>query len=156
MHKQLVRCFLLVLVLMLTACSQEKSSKSGERGMYIDLLKEMFQKMVLNKNASLIPQYYHRDFLLYTNGQEMDFITFLESHQKYYQTPIQYQIKYDEGTFLEQGARVAGRVWITTKMPEESSREIEVMLIAEYKEGKLYRLWELTYPDWSQLPAFNP
>ncbi|HAT9524378.1 TPA: nuclear transport factor 2 family protein, partial [Legionella pneumophila subsp. pneumophila] len=23
------------------------------------------------------------------------------------------------------------------------------------KDEKIYRLWELTYPDWSKLPAFS-
>jgi hypothetical protein len=40
--------------------------------------------------------------------------------------------------------------------PSEPAKKIEVILIAEYKDGKIYRLWELTYPDWSQLPAFKP
>ena len=50
------------------------------------LLKEMFSEMVLQKEASLIPKYYHKGFLLYTNGQEMNYESFLESHKTYYQT----------------------------------------------------------------------
>lgn len=124
---------------------------------YSDLLKEMFTKMVLGKDASLIPTYYHKEFLLFTNGQEQNYDSFLESHKTYYKTPIQYRIKYDEKTFVEQNNRVACRVWITIQRPSEPAKEIEVILIAEYKEGKIYRLWELTYPDWSELPAFtNP
>ncbi len=123
--------------------------------MYIMLLKEMFETVVLKKNASLIPKYYHEEFLLYTNGQEMNYISFLESHYSYFKTPISYEIDFDENTILEQNERLACRVWITTKMPEEAAKKIEVILIAEYKDDKLYRLWELTYPDWSQLPAFQ-
>ncbi len=115
----------------------------------------MFLKMVLEKDASLIPKYYHKQFLLYTNGQKMDYKTFLESHETYYATPIQYQVEYDEETFVEQGNKVAVRVWITTARPKESPKKIEVVLIAEYKENKIYRLWELTWPDWSKLPAFE-
>lgn len=121
----------------------------------IDLLKEMFAEMVIKKDAALIAHYYHPDFLLYTNGQEMDYQTFLTSHQEYYKTEISYEVAYDEPTLLEQEQKVAGRVYITTKRPNEAAKEIEVILIAEYKENKLYRLWELTYPDWSQLPAFE-
>lgn len=123
--------------------------------MYIEKLKEMFAEMVLKKDASVIPVYYHPDFLLYTNEQSIDYQAFLESHETYYKTEIQYRIEYDEETFLEQGEKLAGRVWITTRRPNEPSRKIEVILIATYKEGKLYRLWELTYPDWSKLPAFE-
>lgn len=123
--------------------------------MYANKLKEMFSCMVLNKDASVIPLYYHPDFMLYTNGEEMDYAVFLKEHQTYYETAIKYAIVYDEATFVEQGERLAGRVWITTQMPGQEARKIEVIFIAHYKEGKIYRLWELTYPDWSTLPEFN-
>jgi len=115
----------------------------------------MFSEMVLKKDASVIPKYYHKDFLLYTNEVTMGYDNFLESHVKYYATPIKYEIQYDEETFLEQGDKIAGRVWITTSRPGEPSKKIEVILIAQYKDGKIYRVWELTYPDWSKLPAFK-
>lgn len=115
----------------------------------------MFNKMVNQKNASLISKYFHKDFLLYTNSQVMDYQTFLESHIKYYESPIQYEIRYDEEAFVENTNRLAARVWITTSHPDEAAKEIEVILIAEYKEGKLFRLWELTWPDWSNLPALK-
>ena len=123
--------------------------------MYIEKLKEMFAVMVIRKDASTIPFYYHPDFLLYTNGQITNYADFLKSHQQYYATPIQYEVTYDEETLLEQGDKIAARVWITTSRPNESAKKIEVMLIAQYKEDKIHRLWELTYPDWSQLPAFR-
>lgn len=123
--------------------------------MYIELLKLMFTEMVLNKDASKIPQYYHEEFVMYSNQERMDYQEFYTAHQRYYATPIQYKIAYDEETLIEQGKKVAGRVWITTKLPSEPAKEIEVMLIAEYKDNKIYRLWELTFPDWSKLPAFQ-
>ncbi|HAT2009759.1 TPA: nuclear transport factor 2 family protein [Legionella pneumophila] len=123
--------------------------------MYIQKLKEMFAQMVIKKNASLIPEYYHGEFLLYTNDIVTGYDEFLSSHQQYYATEIQYQVEYDEETFLEQGEKIAGRVFITTTRPNEPAKRIEVILIAQYKDEKIYRLWELTYPDWSKLPAFS-
>lgn len=122
---------------------------------YLNLLKEMFQEVTVKKNAALIPHYYHKDFLLFTNEQQMDFATFLSSHEVYYKTPITYTCAYDEETFVAQGEKVAGRMWITTQLPNESAKKIEVMLIVSYKDHKIYRLWELTYPDWSTLSAFS-
>ncbi len=122
--------------------------------MYLEKLKEMFTRMVINKDASLIPEYYHPDFLLYTNGQVTNYQDFLSSHHEYYSTPKQYSIEYDDETFFENQEKLAGRVWITITTPEESPKKIEVILIADYKDDKIYRLWELTYPDWSQLPEF--
>lgn len=122
---------------------------------YITRLKEMFDKVTVKKNDRAISLYYNKDFELYSNGQKMDFDAFLKMHHDVYKTSIQYKVRYDEETFVEQGTRVAGRLFITTKKPNELAREIEVILIAEYKGNKLYRLWELTYPDWSKIKAFE-
>lgn len=123
--------------------------------MKLELLKEMFEKMVIPKDASLIPTYYHKDFVLFANGGQMNYQEYLVFHEEIYQTPIQYKVKYHEETFVEQENKIAGRMWITTERPHEKPQEIEVLLIAEYKDNKLYRIWELTYPDWSKLPAFE-
>ena len=122
---------------------------------YIPLLKEMFTKVTIEKNDREIPTYYSKDFELHSNGKTMGFEEFLKLHQAVYKTPIQYKIRYDEQTLIEQGNKVSGRLFITTKKPHESATEIEVILIAEYKNDKLYRLWELTFPDWSQMKAFH-
>lgn len=111
--------------------------------------------MVEAKDATLIPKYYHPEFICYTNGEEIAYPSFLSSHEEYYATSIQYQIEFEEKTLVEKDNKVAGRVWITITPPGGSPQKLEVILIGEYLENKLYRLWELTYPDWSSLPAFE-
>ncbi|MCH9613142.1 MAG: hypothetical protein S4CHLAM102_16480 [Chlamydiia bacterium] len=123
--------------------------------MYKELLKEMFHEMVLKKNASLIPHYYDEDFLLYTNEQEMNYETYLKLHEELYATPIEYMVEYDEERFVEEGEKLAGRMWITVTKPDQPARRLEVILICEYKGKKLYRLHELTFPDWSQEKHFD-
>jgi hypothetical protein len=123
--------------------------------MYIELLKEMFFEMVVKKDITLIPYYYHTELLLFTNDERMDYNAFLECHEQFYKTAIKYEVVFDEDTFLEQNERVAGRVWITTTIPNDTPKPIEVILIAQYKDKKIYRIWELTYPDWSKMPTFN-
>ena len=118
-------------------------------------LKEMFTEMVVKKNASLIPKYYHPDFLLYSNGKTMDFDEMVRMHEDIYKTEIQYKVEYDEDTSLEQGDKIAVRMYITTSRPEEAKKELELMLIAQYLDGKIYRVWELTFPDWSQDKKFQ-
>ena len=122
--------------------------------MYINKLKEMFDKMTVCKDPSVISYYHHPDFVLYTNDLTMTYDAYVQSLQDIYKTPIEFEVGYDEETLLEQGERVAGRVWITTTMPGEAPKKIEVMLIAQYKDGKIFRIWELTYPDWSKMDAF--
>ena len=121
----------------------------------INLLKAMFAKVTIKKTDRVIPFYYDKDFELFSTGKKMDFDVFLKMHHDVYKTSIQYNVRYDEATFIEQGNKVAGRLFITTKKPNELAREIEVILIAEYKGNKLFRLWELTYPDWSKMKAFQ-
>jgi hypothetical protein len=121
----------------------------------IALLKEMFDNMVVKKNASTIPTYYHPEFLLYSNGKTMDYAENIRFHEEVYQTPIQYSIAYDEETIVEQGDKVAARIWITTSKPDRKPTKIEVMIIAQYKQDKIYRAWELTYPNWEQMPEFT-
>jgi hypothetical protein len=142
-------------ILALFHAFSEEFLKERITNMSIKKLKEMFREMVIKKNASVISVYYHPDFLLYTNDQKIDYNDFLASHQQYYATPIQYSIEYDAETLFEQGDKVAARVWITTSRPNETSKKIEVILIAQFKNNKIYRVWELTYPDWSKLPAFS-
>lgn len=72
-----------------------------------------------------------------------------------YKTPIQYSIRYDESSLIEQNNKIGGRMFITTKMPNESAHEIEVIFVGEYKGNELYRISELTYPDWSKMKAFK-
>lgn len=123
---------------------------------YVQKLKEMFSEMVIPKNAELIGHYYHPELLLYTNEQIISYDEFVTTHQRYYATAIQYEVAYDEEAWVEQHEGVAARLWITTTRPGESPKKIELVLIAKFKEDKIYRLWELTYPDWSALPAFQP
>jgi hypothetical protein len=42
----------------------------------------MFDRMVVAKNVALVPEYYHPDFLLTTNGQVQDYPAFVFGHDK--------------------------------------------------------------------------
>lgn len=120
-----------------------------------DLLKEMFSEMVIDKNASLIPKYYHSEFMLYANRETQAYQEFYEAHVEYYKLPRQYFVKYDEAAWVEQNDKLAGRVFITIKQPEQSDINFEVILIAQYKDNKIYRIWEITSPDWTQMAEFK-
>ena len=119
------------------------------------LLREMFERTVIPKNAALFDDYYHPDFELTTNGIMQRFPEYKAAHVGVYETPIRYSIRYDEDTWVETADRVAVRMWITTERPGESPTELELVLIATLLDGKLHRLWELTWPDWSRLDAFE-
>jgi hypothetical protein len=118
-------------------------------------LVEMFDRMVVVKDASVVDSYYHPQFELHTNGQVQDLATFRAGHERVYPTEITYRVEYDDEAWVETSDRLAGRVWITTQLPGEASTRIEVILIAVYRDQLIYRLWELTWPDWSRLGEFD-
>jgi hypothetical protein len=118
-------------------------------------MREMFSRMVEAKDASLVDTYYDPDFRLSTNGQEQDLAEFRAGHERVYPTAITYRVEYDEDSWVESGDRLAARVWITTQRPAESAHRIEVVLVAEYREGRILWLKELTWPDWSRLAEFD-
>jgi len=139
-------CFFILLAVLCVGCD----SKITLNRNHLNLFKEMFQEVTVKKQADKIPDYYHKDFILISNGKEMNYEEFLSFHQNISETPIQYTVEYDEPTFVEEDNKVSGRMWITVQLPDEDPKEIEVILIAQYKGDKLYRLWELTHPDWSR------
>ena len=119
------------------------------------LLREMFDQMVGGKNGDLIEHYYHPEFVMYSDGLAQSFIEFAASHRKIYTTEISYAISYDDDAWVEAEDRVAGRVFITTTRPGEKPNKIEVIVIAAYRDGRIYRVWETTWPSWRGLPAFE-
>ena len=123
--------------------------------MSVALLCEMFERMVVAKNADLIAHYYHPDFEMCSDGMTQSFPEFHESHRAVYATAISYAVEYDEQAWVEAPDKVAGRVWITTSRPGEQPTRIEVVLIAGYLEGRIHRVWETTWPSWRGVAALE-
>ena len=120
-----------------------------------DLLRDMFDRMVVAKDATLVDTYYDPGFVLSTNGLTQDRSAFAAGHRTVYATDIRYEVEYDEDAWVESHDRIAGRMWITTSRPGENPNRIEVVLVATVLNGRFHRLWELTWPDWSRLAAFE-
>lgn len=129
--------------------------------MSVALLREMFDRMVVAKNAELIEHYYDPDFLMYSDGLSQSFAKFRDSHRKLYATAISYAVEYDEHAWVRRARmgrgpdKVAGRVWITTSRPGEEPTRIEVVLIAAYRNGRIHRIWETTWPSWRNVAALD-
>ncbi|WLP92477.1 nuclear transport factor 2 family protein [Gordonia sp. NB41Y] len=119
------------------------------------LMRAMFTEMVEAKDLTKAERFYDPDFRLYTNGQEQDYEAFHAGHARVYPTAITYAVRYDDAAWVEGGDRLGGRVWITTTRPDEDPTEIEVIFLATFRDGRIHRLWELTWPDWSSLKEFD-
>lgn len=118
-------------------------------------IREMFTNMVAQKDISQAPRYYHPEFVMYANGITQDYESFVDDHRTLYETAIQYTIEYDEGCWVEQDDKVAARVWITTSRPNEEPVRIEVILITTFRDDRIFRLWEVTWPSWTNLKGFE-
>ena len=128
---------MLISAILETLSSDEKDIDMNARG----LLVEMFDTMVIAKNADLIERYYHPDFRLTTNGQTQEYEAFAQGHRTVYNTEISYAIRYDDDAWVTTENRVGARVWITTSRPNEQPTEIEVVLVATVLDGRFHRLW---------------
>lgn len=123
--------------------------------MTIALFREMFERMVIQKDAVLIEHYYHPEFVMYSDGLRQNFTEFAAGHRGIYQTEISYAIEYDDEAWVEAADRVAGRIWITTQRPGEDPTRIEIVVIAAYRDGLIHRIWETTWPSWRSVDAFE-
>jgi hypothetical protein len=123
--------------------------------MSVALLRDMFERMVVAKNIELAEHYYDPDFLMYSDGLCQNFTEFRDSHRKIYETAISYAVEYDEQAWVEAPDKAAGRVWITTSRPGEQPTRIEVVLIAAYRDGRIHRVWETTWPSWRDVAALQ-
>jgi hypothetical protein len=118
-------------------------------------LEAMFSRMVVKKDISKMPVFYDRHFVLYSNGSRMSYKRFYRFHAEEYQTGIQYRVRYDHKTIVSAPHRLAERLFISFRMPGKQWKKLQVNLIAVYRKNKIYRLYELTYPNWQRQAAFK-
>ncbi|MFM0739851.1 hypothetical protein PQQ51_21640 [Paraburkholderia xenovorans] len=100
----------------------------------------------MRKDASLIPHYYHPDFQRESNGQLEDYQAFASGHEKMYATPVTFEVRYDDASWVESAAKVAVRLWIRKQTSIGQPLEFEILLVAAYLDGKIHHLWEMTSP----------
>jgi hypothetical protein len=117
-------------------------------------MRQMFTRMVEAKDVSQVDAFYDPEFTMVSNGITQDLAEFRAGHERVYATDIGYAVDYDENAWVETTDRLGGRLWITITRPGEPARRIEVVLLATFRDGRILRVWELTWPDWSQLDAF--
>jgi hypothetical protein len=121
--------------------------------MSVALLREMFTHMVITKDPDAIPRYYHPEFVMFSDGVSQEYAAFEASHRGVYASEIAYAVEYDEDAWVEAADRVAARLWITTSRPGEEPTRIEVVLIATFRDGRIHRVWETTWPSWRDVAA---
>jgi hypothetical protein len=132
------------------------SPNEVEYDMSVALVKEMFDRMLVAKDPDAISRYYAPDFVMITNGVTQQYEAFATSHEGISVGSETYAIEYDEQAWVESAGRVAGRMRITVRNPDETASHIEVMLIAVIVDDRIRRVWETYVTDASRSDGFTP
>jgi hypothetical protein len=112
----------------------------------LERLREMFERVMVAKNAALIPEYYDPEFVLHSGREAQGYAAFAADRERMDETDISYAVEYDEDAWVQAGSDVAGRIWITASRPRQPSARTEVVLVARLRDGRLHRMWQLTGP----------
>lgn len=151
---------LIFCVLGLIAVSQIQAKKNMRTAQRVDMqqqLQNMFSDMVIKKNISQMPRYYTKDFILYSNEHQMAYQVFYKFHASQYKQAIHYRVKYHTKTIVRdpRAHRLAERLSISYRMGRGSWHKLQVACIVQFKQHKIQRMWETTYPDWSKAPSLR-
>ncbi|MDI1452136.1 nuclear transport factor 2 family protein [Polyangium sp. 6x1] len=112
----------------------------------VALVREMFSEFASKLDASKLDLYHTPDFEMFSNDVHWDRRTYDEYHRKAFRERKALRVHYHD--IFGQGDRVAARVDITLVSLDDTETTVQVMLIAQISDGKIRRLWELTFPHW--------
>lgn len=119
----------------------------------INILKSMFHNVSEAKNIKEFDKYYDKNFILESNGQTFNYTVYKKQQAEIFNTIKSLTIlKYDD--VFSSGDKVATRINIKLVKNSGEILNFYVILIAQIKNNKIYRMWELTYPGWNdKLPT---
>ncbi|CAM3432975.1 hypothetical protein BHQ20_29255 [Mycobacterium intermedium] len=69
--------------------------------MTVALLRELFEQLVVAKNAELIEHYYDPDFVMFSDGLTQGLAEFRDGHRKLFASPIEYSVEYDDQAWVQ-------------------------------------------------------
>jgi predicted ester cyclase len=130
----------------LQAQTSETTGPLMQENANIELIRAVFSSAEqLDPHA--VDHQFTDDFEMFSNDVHWDLQTYKQYHVESYENRKQIQV--DILDIFGQADRVAGRVSITLMDLQDNKREFQVMFIAQIKDGRVFRLWELTYPHWN-------
>lgn len=111
----------------------------------IQLVRDMFDSAI-RMDADAIDHQLSREFEMVSNDVTWDFQTYKDFHVETYKHRRGIEITIAD--IFCKGDRVAARVEIRLLEADGSAKDLQVMLIVQIKDDRIYRLWELTFPHW--------
>lgn len=121
-------------------------------------LNQMFTQMVEKKDLSKIPVFYAKDFVMISNGVKIPYKQYYQDHVKPYHSQDTFSVSYDKQAVFWYKNKVAARVFITIKEPNQSAKRLELVLIAILnKHNKFEKMWVLNHPNsYHVMPIHRP
>jgi ketosteroid isomerase-like protein len=114
----------------------------------VAIVKNMFHEFAEKKDISKLDQYYSKNFVLESNGQHFSYKQYKDLEGGIYKTLKSLKVTHYYDIFASQN-KVAARMSIKLVLKNGKQHEFQVMMIALIKNHKIAKLWELTYPAWS-------
>lgn len=139
--------FLLIFLCPLSICYAYKNSTSIEKK-NIAIVKEMFSEFAEKLDVKKLDIYYTKNFILESNGERYSYQEYKNLEEKIYRTLKSLKVtKYDD--IFSTSNKVVSRMSIKLTHIDGKTNEFQIILIALIKDNKIDRIWELTYPSWS-------
>jgi hypothetical protein len=123
----------------------------------IQLVKNMFTEFAEGLDINKLEIYYSKDFILESNGKSYSYEEYKNLEQQIYQKLKSLKVTHYHDIFACNN-KVVARMSIKLNFKQGDTHEFMVYLIASIKDNKISRLWELTYPAWSEqiTPKLKP
>jgi len=114
----------------------------------IQIVKEMFGEFAEKLNINSLDTYYSKDFILESNGKTYTYQQYKDLETNIYKTLKRLKVvRYDD--IFAAGDKVVSRMSIRLVHKDGRTNQFQVILIAQIKGDKISRIWEITYPSWS-------
>lgn len=129
-------------------CSYAQSNTLTPEEKNINIVKNMFSEFAEKLDVNKFDEYYSKDFILESNNQTYDAQAYKNLEQKIYKTLTSLKVTNYKDIFVA-GDKVVSRMTIKLTHKDGKANEFDVILIALIKDNKINKIWEITYPSWS-------
>lgn len=141
-------CFSLIFLCLFLVNAWASDSALSIEKQNVAIVKNMFHEFAEKKDISKFDTYYSKNFVLESNGQHFSYQQYKDLQRGIYKTLKSLKVTHYYDIFASQN-KVTARMSIKLVLKNGKSHEFQVILIALIKNHKIAKLWELTYPTWS-------
>jgi hypothetical protein len=114
----------------------------------MQLVKEMFSQVSEKRDISKIDAYYSQDFMLVSNNDSFNYKVYKKQQADIFKILAKLEVLHYDDMFAKND-KVVANMAIRLTLKNKTTHTFYVMLIAQIKDHKIYRIWEITYPTWS-------